>query len=96
MANLKTTAKRTEDGKFFIVNGMKKFITNGIFCDYFTTAVQSEKGMTMLVIEKNLPGVKTRHMKCTGMWSSGTSFVVFENVKVPVENIIGKEGNGFK
>lgn len=75
---------------------MKKFITNGIFCDYFTTAVNTEKGMTMIAIERKSAGVKTRKMNCTGMWSSGTSFVIFDNVKVPVENIIGKEGNGFK
>lgn len=94
---------------------MKKFITNGIFADYFTTAVNTEKGMTMLAIgiilyiilllikyfslfylERKTPGVKTRKMNCTGMWSSGTSFIIFEDVKVPIENIIGKEGNGFK
>lgn len=79
---------------------MKKFITNGIFADCFTTAVRTggpgAGGISMLVIDRNLPGVKTRKMKMTGVWMSGTTFIIFENVKVPVENLIGKENDGFK
>lgn len=43
----------------------------------------------MLLIEKTFPGVSTRKMKCSGLWSSGTTFIVLEDVKVPVENLIG-------
>jgi alkylation response protein AidB-like acyl-CoA dehydrogenase len=72
---------------------MKKWITNGIFCDYFTTAVRTGGkgmgGLSLIVIERNTPGVMCRKMKCQGMWSSGTTFIVFEDVKVPVENLIG-------
>lgn len=99
VANLQTTAKLSADGKHYIVNGLKKWITNGIFCDYFTTAVRTGgpgmDGLSLLLIEKTFPGVSTRKMKCQGMWASGTTFIVFEDVKVPVENLIGKEGKGF-
>ena len=54
------------------------------------------KGLSLLLVEKTMPGVSTRKMKCSGAWSSGTTFITLEDVKVPVENLIGKEGEGFK
>lgn len=78
------------------MNGMKKWITNGLFCDYFTTAVWIKDKISLLLIEKTMKGVYVRKMKCQGMWSSGTSFIIFDNVHVPIENLIGKEGEGFK
>jgi len=98
VANLTTTARR--EGDYYIVNGSKKWITNGIFSDYFTTAVRTggpgHGGISMLLIEKTFPGVTTRKMKCMGVWPSGTTYVTFEDVKVPVTNLIGKENEGFK
>jgi len=52
-------------------------------------------GISMLLIERG-PGVTTRHMQCQGLWSGGTAYVTFEDVKVPVENLIGQENQGFK
>ena len=52
-------------------------------------------GVSLLLIERG-PGVKTTQMKCSGVWPSGTTYVIFEDVKVPVENLIGKENQGFK
>lgn len=99
VANLTTIATKTPDGKHYIVNGEKKWITNGTFADYFTVAVRTgDKGMggiSMLLLERDMPGLKTRPMKCSGMWGSGTAYVTFEDVKVPVENIIGEENQGF-
>jgi len=99
VANLKTTAKKTADGKHYIVNGEKKWITNGVFADYFTVAVRTGGegmgGVSLLLIERS-EGVKTTQMKCQGVWSSGTTYITFEDVKVPVENLIGKENEGFK
>lgn len=99
VANLKTEAKLTPDGKFFIVNGEKKWITNGVFADYFTVGVRTGKagmkGVSMLLLERGMPGLSTRQMACTGVWPSGTAYVTMEDVKVPVENLIGKENNGF-
>src|SRR5277367_7024925 len=100
VANLVTEAKKTEDGKHYIVNGEKKWITNGIWSDYFTVAVRTGgpgmKGVSLLLIEKTMPGVSVRRMDCQGVWASGTTYVNFEDVKVPVENLIGKENSGFK
>ena len=74
--------------------------TDGVFADFFTVAVRTGgpgmNGISLLLIERTMPGVATRHMQCSGVWASGTSYVTFEDVKVPVENIIGKENKGFK
>ncbi|KAH6878132.1 acyl-CoA dehydrogenase/oxidase [Alternaria rosae] len=100
VANLTCEAKLSEDGKHYIVNGEKKWITNGIWSDYFTTAVRTGgegmNGVSVLLIERSAGGVSTRKMDCQGVWSSGTTYVTFEDVKVPVENLIGKENQGFK
>jgi len=100
VANLTTEAKLTPDGKHYIVNGEKKWITNGIWSSYFTTAVRTGGpgmgGISVLLIEKDMPGVSVRKMDCQGVWSSGTTYITFEDVKVPVENLIGKENQGFK
>jgi alkylation response protein AidB-like acyl-CoA dehydrogenase len=100
VANLTCEAKLSEDGKHYIVNGEKKWITNGIWSDYFTTAVRTGgegmNGISVLLIERSAGGVSTRKMDCQGVWSSGTTYITFEDVKVPVENLIGKENQGFK
>eukprot|EP00932_Pfiesteria_piscicida_P021734 SRR837773.8512.p1 GENE.SRR837773.8512~~SRR837773.8512.p1 ORF type:complete len:382 (-),score=170.11 SRR837773.8512:39-1118(-) len=91
-----------KEGDHYIVNGEKKWITNGVFADFFTVAVRTGtqkdgmKGLSLLLIEKTMPGVKTRHMKCTGAWSSGTTYITFEDVKVPVTNLLGKENKAGK
>jgi len=97
VANLKTTAKL--EGDHYILNGEKKWITNGIFADYFTVACRTGgsgmKGLSLLLVEKDMPGVTTRKMKCSGVWSSGTTYITFDDVKVPKENLLGKENKGF-
>ena len=99
VANLTCEAKLSEDGKHFIVNGEKKWITNGIWADYFTTAVRTGgegmNGVSLLLIERG-EGVSTRRMDCQGVWSSGTTYITFEDVKVPVENLLGKQNQGFR
>jgi alkylation response protein AidB-like acyl-CoA dehydrogenase len=100
VANLKTTA--VKDGDQYIVNGEKKWITNGVFADFFTVAVRTGsakdgmKGLSLLLVEKTMPGVTTRKMKCSGVWSSGTTYITFDDVRVPATNLIGKENAGFK
>ncbi|KAI8058621.1 acyl-CoA dehydrogenase/oxidase [Syncephalis plumigaleata] len=93
-------AKETPDGEYYIVNGEKKWITNGVFADYFTVAVRTGGegmgGVSLLLIERTMPGVKTRQMQCSGVWASGTAYITFEDVKVPKSNLIGEENKGFK
>jgi len=90
--------KKTPDGKFYIVNGEKKWITNGVFADFFTVACRTGDGghfgVSLIVVERG-PGVTTRLMECSGAWGSGTTYITFEDVRVPVENLIGQEGLGF-
>jgi len=100
VANLACEARKSPDGKYYVVNGEKKWITNGVYADYFTVAVRTggpgARGLSLLLIEKAMPGVVTRSMKCSGVWPSGTTYITFEDVKVPVENLIGVENSGFK
>jgi len=98
VAALKTTAVR--EGDHYLVNGNKKWITNGIFADFFTVAVRTgDKGMrgvSMLLLERDtMPGITTTRMDCQGVWPSGTTYVEFDNVKVPIANLIGEENKGF-
>lgn len=58
VAGIRTTAVKSPCGKFYIVNGTKKWITNGMWSDYFTTAVRTEKGFSVLLIERG-EGVET-------------------------------------
>lgn len=81
------------------MNGTKKWITNGTFCDYFTTAVRTGDkgifGISMMVIERTA-GVSTKLIKTSYSPSAGTAYITFENVKVPVENLLGEENDGFR
>ncbi|CAO3699662.1 unnamed protein product [Rhizopus microsporus] len=94
VASIKTTAVKTPDGKYYIVNGVKKWITSGHFADYFSTAVRTDKGISMLLIERS-EGVDTKLIKTSYSTSAGTAYVTFDNVKVPVENLLGEENKGF-
>ncbi|KAJ3343788.1 hypothetical protein HDU93_006705 [Gonapodya sp. JEL0774] len=92
---IRTTAVLDETGKFFVVNGAKKWITNGLWADYFTTLCRSATGMTMLLIPRG-PGVETKPIKTAYSLSAGTAYVTLEDVKVPVENVLGEIGQGVR
>ncbi|KAL1713163.1 acyl-CoA dehydrogenase/oxidase [Schizophyllum commune] len=74
---LQTTAVKTEDGKEWIINGTKKWITNGTFADYFTVGCKTEDGFTVILVERG-PGVETRHIKTSYSPAAGTAFITFE------------------
>ncbi|KAG2189419.1 hypothetical protein INT44_004561 [Umbelopsis vinacea] len=95
VAGIRTTAKLSADGKHFIVNGTKKWITNSVFCDYFCVAVRTAKGISMLLVEKS-DGLEVKPIKTSYSIAAGTGYITFEDVKVPVENLLGKEGKGFQ
>ncbi|PVH74154.1 acyl-CoA dehydrogenase-like protein [Cadophora sp. DSE1049] len=93
VAGLRTTAEKTPDGKHYIVNGTKKWITNGVFSDYFVTGVKTDKGLSVVVIERG-EGVETSAIKTSYSATAGTTFITFDNVKVPVGNLLGVENKG--
>jgi acyl-CoA dehydrogenase len=97
VANITTTAKKSADGKHYIVNGTKKWITNGIWSDYSTMAVRTggpgPGGLSLLVVPlKGYKGVSMRRIKVGGQVSAGTTFIELDDVEVPVENLVGQEG----
>jgi alkylation response protein AidB-like acyl-CoA dehydrogenase len=94
VAGLKTTAEKTPDGKYYIVNGTKKWITNGMFADYFVVGCKTEKGFSVLLIPRG-EGVETKQIKTSYSTAAATAFVEFANVKVPVGNLLGEEHKGF-
>ena len=98
VSRIRTTAVLKED--HFLLNGEKKFITSGCRADYFTVACQTEdssgnKGISMIMVESNLPGVTVRRIPTTGWWASNTAFIVFDDVKVSKKNLIGELNHGF-
>ena len=98
VAALRTTAKR--DGDHFIVNGEKTFITSGVRADYYTVAVRTggpgKGGVSLLLIERGMPGFTQAPLKKMGWWASDTATLSFQDVRVPAGNLIGEEGHGFR
>ena len=90
--SIRTTAVKQPDGGY-IVNGTKKWITNGNFADYFTTFVKTDEGFAVLCIPRG-EGVETRQLKTAYSSNAGTAFVTFDNVYVPPKNLIGQDGMG--
>ena len=74
---------------------ISRWITNGCFAEYFTTAVKTDNGLSVLLIPRG-EGVETTQIKTSYSSAAGTAFVTFDNVKVPVENLLGKEDQGIK
>ncbi|KAF8305920.1 peroxisomal acyl-CoA-dehydrogenase [Clavulina sp. PMI_390] len=96
VAGLRCKATKSADGTYWTINGTKKWITNGVWCDYFTVACRtSERGLSVFVVERQ-PGLETKPIKTSYSPSAGTSFVSFDNVKVPSGNMLGKEGKGLQ
>ena len=94
----KTKAEFSEDGKNFILNGQKKWITNSGFADVFFVfcKIEDDKNLSCLIVHKEW-GVKLgEEEKKLGIHGSSTRQVFFENVKVPVENLLGERNKGFK
>ncbi|KAB8298892.1 hypothetical protein EYC80_001050 [Monilinia laxa] len=98
VANIKTTAARKDD--HYLVNGSKKWITNAIWADYVTAAVRTggagAAGISLLIIPLKSQGVSRRMMHNSGVGASGSTFITFDDVKVPLENLLHKENRGFE
>jgi len=97
---IRTTARR--DGDHYVLNGTKMFITNGVYADLYCVAARSDAGarpsqsLSMFLVEKGAPGFRVgRALDKHGWRSSDTAELIFEDCRVPAENILGEEGRGF-
>ena len=97
VSNIQTKAE--DKGDHYIVNGSKTFITNGIKSDFYVAAVRTGDkgydGISMMVIDRADPGIKTNALKKLGWHASETAEISFDNVRVPKENLIGEINKGF-
>jgi acyl-CoA dehydrogenase len=97
VANLKTTARR--DGDAYVVNGSKIFITSGMRADFYTVAVRTGergvKGISLLLIERERLGFTRTEQRKMGWHCSDTAALFFDDVRVPLANLIGEENAGF-
>lgn len=102
LANIKTTARL--EGDHYIINGQKTFITNGIQSDLIIvacktdpTAVPKHRGVSLIAVERDSPGFsRGRKLNKVGLHSQDTAELIFEDCRVPKENLIGCAGDGFK
>jgi|TARA_B110000914_G_scaffold224227_1_gene241497 alkylation response protein AidB-like acyl-CoA dehydrogenase len=93
--NSKTTGVLSDDGKHYILNGQKIFISNGAWADLFTIALKIDGKFSSIVVEKGTPGFDIgKEEKKMGMEGSSTVPLYFTDCKVPVENLLGKVGEG--
>ena len=98
-AALSTTAKK--DGDYYILNGTKAFISGATLSDIYLTMVRtgdkSANGISCIIVDKNSEGLSFGKLENKMGWNSQpTAQVIFDNCKVPIKNLVGKEGDGFK
>jgi acyl-CoA dehydrogenase len=100
LAAIRTKAVR--DGDFYVINGQKTFITNGMFADIIILACKVDspgvsRGISMIVVEAGAPGFsRGRQLTKMGFHMQDTAELFFEDCRVPVGNLLGEEGKGFK
>ncbi len=99
VAGIETRAERRNG--HYVINGSKTFITNASHANFFTIFAKTDisaghRGMSAFIVDRNAPGVSIgRKFDKLGQRASDTAEIVFENVEVPAENLIGQEGQGF-
>jgi len=100
VANLRTTARR--EGDHYIINGEKTFITSGMRFDWISLAVRTDAdnkgagGISMIAVPGDAPGLSRTKLHKMGWHCSDTASLHFDNVRVPVANLLGEENKGFK
>ncbi|KQL51500.1 acyl-CoA dehydrogenase [Heyndrickxia shackletonii] len=102
LSNIQTTAKL--EGDYYLLNGQKTFITNGIAADLVVVACKTDlhavprhKGISLLVVECDTPGFsRGRKLHKVGLHAQDTAELIFEDCKVPKGNLLGVEGKGFR
>ncbi|PKI85654.1 hypothetical protein MVES1_000295 [Malassezia vespertilionis] len=98
---MKTSVKKSSDGKHYIINGSKMWITNSGEAEFFIVFAQGDpskgyKGISAFAVEKDMGVNIGKKESKLGIRASSTCTVNFDEIKVPVENLIGEEGRGYK
>ena len=95
---MRSTAIKQDD--HYLLNGSKTFITNGVYGDYMVVAAKTQpelgnKGISIFIMDSDTPGVSVNKLDKLGWRASDTAEIAFDNVKIPLENLMGEEGKGF-
>lgn len=95
---IRTVARR--EGSDWVLDGAKTWITNGVHADYYVVACKTDPalgahGISLLAFSTDRPGIRTSPLRKMGWHASDTAEIVFENVRVPADSLVGREGKGF-
>jgi alkylation response protein AidB-like acyl-CoA dehydrogenase len=98
VAGMRTTA--IQSGDHYVINGSKTFITNGVYADYYVVAAKTSpelgnKGISIFLLDANTPGISATKLDKLGWRASDTAEIAFDNVIIPVNNLMGEANNGF-
>ena len=98
VAGMRSTA--IKKGDKYILNGSKTFITNGVYSDYLIVAAKTDpsdkyKGISIFVVDREVAGITATKLDKLGWRASDTAELAFDNVEIPIENLMGEEGKGF-
>ncbi len=98
VAGMRTNAVR--NGDKFVINGSKTFITNGVYADYYVVATKTNpelgnKGISIFLVDAKTPGISATKLDKLGWRASDTAEIAFDNVEIPVGNLMGEEEKGF-
>jgi alkylation response protein AidB-like acyl-CoA dehydrogenase len=98
VAGMRTNAVR--NGNKFVINGSKTFITNGVYADYYVVAAKTNpelgnKGISIFLVDAKTPGISATKLDKLGWRASDTAEIAFDNVEIPLENLMGEEEKGF-
>ena len=98
VAGMRTTAVKSGDK--YIINGSKTFITNGVYADYYIVAAKTQpelgnKGISVFLVDTNTPGISKTKLDKLGWRASDTAEIAFDNVEIPITNLMGEPNKGF-
>ena len=98
VAGMRTTAVKSGDK--YLINGSKTFITNGVYADYYIVAAKTQpelgnKGISVFLVDTNTPGISKTKLDKLGWRASDTAEIAFDNVEIPITNLMGEPNKGF-
>jgi len=98
VAGMRTTA--VKEGEYYVINGSKTFITNGVYSDYLVVAAKTNpelgnKGISIFIMDRDTSGISSTKLDKLGWRASDTAEIAFDNVKIPASNLMGEENKGF-